>query len=424
MRLAFVNPPRIGRKKRAVEAEDCCWGLGPLVLPAMLLACASEAQRAGHDVAFVDLAIDKPQALPDFALDAVVHALAWQWHGIVNKAMAEACGNVPRVVLAVPPGYAKRYAELDPAPLFALHSEPERGMHPLPGKGTGFTDWLPHTCTLAGIQVEMPDNSLDQLGAVDYTLVPTHYWQHYAAAIYQVTRGCPYRCSFCVWGGSTVTDPTFKMRPAQQVADDIGQIRRLSVEARGKPIPLYLLCAQLTTNEKWIADFERAMQGVPYPFQANVNLGDLTADKLRVLMKCGLVSTSIGLEAVTTPLLGMLGKPYTFERAVHGLLTLQEVGINWKAHVRYGFGETAEDVAEATANLLKMKGAGLRNPRIDFAPIVHYEGTRIREEATYELGPLPGSEVERLAMADPPDWSPFVDRLREYGWLKSVGPRK
>jgi len=52
MRIAFCNPPLIGRKKRAVEAEDCCWGVGARILPAMLLACASEAKRAGHEVAF------------------------------------------------------------------------------------------------------------------------------------------------------------------------------------------------------------------------------------------------------------------------------------------------------------------------------------------------------------------------------------
>jgi len=277
MRLAFVNPPRIGRKKRAVEAEDCCWGLGPLVLPAMLLACASEAYRAGHDVAFVDLAIDKPQALRDFAPDAVVHALAWQWHGTVNKAMAEVCGDVPRIVLAVPPGYGSHYAtELNPVPWYVWYSEPE-GMFEVFGEND-LKEWK----HLKGIVGPLLAAEFDRLGPVDYTLVPSHYWQHYAAAIYQVTRGCPYRCSFCVWGGSTVTDPTFKMRPAQQVADDIGQIRVLSVEARGKPIPLYLLCAQLTTNEQWLAKFEQAMRGIPYPFQSNVNLGDLTADKLRV----------------------------------------------------------------------------------------------------------------------------------------------
>lgn len=408
MRLAFVNPPLIGRRQKAVEAEDCCWGVGARVLPAMLLACASEAQRAGHEVKFLDLSLEDAGALHEFAPDHVVHALAWQYHKQVNEAMARICGDVPRVALAVPPGYAMHYARADPPPAVVLHGEVEWLIK----------DWLtlPHR----------GDNCLADLGPVDYGLVPDAYWENYSAVIYQVTRGCPYRCRFCVWGGSTVTDPTFRMRPAALVADDLKEIRMRSVAARGSPIPLYLLAAQLTTDERWIRKFQVQMAGEPYAFQSNVNLGDLTAEKLRLLMKCGLVSTSAGLEAMTTRLLKKLGKPYTFERAVHGLLTLHEVGIKFRTHIRYGFGENDDDVQESATNVHKLRAAGMRGLRIDFAPIVHYEGTQIFEDAQgeYALERLPKRNVDCLVMADPPDWMPFTDALREYGWLKQEGARK
>jgi len=407
MRLAFVNPPLIGRRQKAVEAEDCCWGVGSRVLPAMLLACTSEARRVGHDVAFIDLTIDKPTVLAAFKPDAVIHALPWQWWKQVNAAMSAVCQDTQRVILAVPPGYAGHYATGTGCPV--VFSEPERIMA------------MP---TNAWAQDEKLPNCLADLGPVDYTLVPSHYWQRYKAAVYQATRGCCYHCSFCVWGGSTVTDTTFRLRPAAQVASNLRQLRELSTAARGKPLPLYLLAAQLTSSDVWIREFHAEMAGEPYQFQSNVNLGDLTAEKMRLLMECGLSSTSVGLEAGATPLLYKLGKPYTFERALHGLLTLQEVGIKWRAHVRYGFGETAEDVEESAENVHRMRHAGLKRLRVDFAPIVHYEGTRILAEANYELKPLPKRAVECLVMAEPPDWTPFTDALRQYDWLTSEGARK
>lgn len=409
MKIAFVNPPPIGRRGACVEAEDCCWGIGPLVLPAMLLACASEAKRAGQHVKFIDLAIDGQADLSKY--DLVVHSLAWQWYKPVNEAMEKLCGGVPRIVLAVPPGYADVYRIYAP---YVIHSEPERAMMMLPSSLSWLDAWY-------GQYRHAQENAFNDLFSVDYTLVPKHYWKHYKAAVYQVTRGCPYRCKFCVWGGSTVTDTSFKMRPAKQVADDLKQLRELSTAERGTPLPLYLLAAQLTTSRKWIDAFRREMEDDPYPFQSNVNLFDLTEDRIVDLMAAGLVSTSVGLEAVTTPLLKKLGKPYTFEKALDSLLVLQRVGIRFKAHIRYGFGETEADVQESVENVKRMRAAGLKNLLVDFAPIIHYSGTQIRDECDYEIVSLRGG-VKRWVMKHPPNWQPFVDELDD--WVISIGARK
>jgi len=407
MRLAFCSPPLIGRRQKSVEAEDCCWGIGSQVLPAMLLACASEAKRAGHDVRFIDLSIDKPDVLRQFKPDTVVHSLAWQWHQAVNDAMARICGKTKRVILAVPPGYAQHYAK--DTGCSVAYTEPERALLDI----------------LAGeLRQGIYPNCLADLGPTDFSLVPAHYWQHYAAVIYQVARGCPYRCRFCVWGGSTVTDPTFRMRPAQLVADNLRQLREITVKALGKPLVAYLLAAQLTASQKWVEAFHAVMAREPYPFQSPLNLNDLTVNKVRMLKECGLTSTSVGLEAVTTPMLKRLGKPYTFERALHGLLTMQEIDIKWRAHIRYGVGESAEDVQEAVQNVHAMRRAGLRKLRVDFAPIVHYKGTRIEAEADYELVQSPGHTEYCPVMAHPPDWTPFMDALRQYNWLAYVGEKK
>ena len=411
MRIAFCSPPLIGRRQKSVEAEDCCWGIGARVLPAMLLACASEARQAGHDVAFTDLSIDRSAVLYEFKPDIVVHSLAWQWHHAVNDAMARICGGIKRIILAVPPGYAQHYVEDMGCPV--AYTEPEKSLLDI----------------LAGeLRQGIYPNCMTDLGPTDFALVPDRYWPHYAAVIYQVGRGCPYRCKFCVWGGSFVTDPTFRLRPAQLVADNLCQLREITVKALGRPLPVYLLAGQLTASQRWVDQFHAAMAFEPYKFQSPVNLQDLTAEKLRLLHECGLVSTSVGLEATADPILKRMGKPFTFERATHGLLTLQEAGqaygLKWRAHVRYGVGETAEEVQEATENVHKLRQAGLRRLHVDLAQMVHYEGTHLRAEANYELANLPKRTEYCPVMAHPPDYGAFKDALRAYDWLAYEGERK
>jgi len=414
VKIAFVNPPRLSRK-RAIEAEDCCWGAGPLVLPSMLLSCASEAKRAGHEVAFLDLAIDGPECLHRFGPDVIVHPLAWQWWREVDKEMARWAGalGVARVAVSIPPGYARYYRKnIDDC--FIIEGEPEATLAQIGRRGERGPMWLP---SLIG-------NRLDELGPIDYSLVIPHYWPHYQAAGYQVTRGCPYRCTFCTWGGSTVTDTTFKMRTALQVADNIKELREIAGRYREKQLPLYLLAAQLTTSEQWIREFHAEMACDPYPFQSNVNLAEVTPEKIALLKGAGLVSCASGLDAVSDEVLSLMDKPYDFDTALDGLLVMRDSGLLRRVRVRYGMGETQDAVDESVRNLGRIKKAVGRKLRVAFAPIVHYEGTRVRDEAWYKLEPLPGDGPERLVMANPPDYTPFLDKLRELDWLGRVGPRK
>lgn len=417
MKIAFVNPPRIGRRKRAIEAEDCCWGIGPLVLPAMLLGCASEAYQAGHEVVFWDAAIDPEREMIPKP-DLIVHPLAWHYHKMVNQAMIELCGDVPRVALAVPPGYAAHYSKLEGVD-YSIADSPEIAFGHVPGSADNLVDW------------EWPPKlGLADTVDTDYDLVPERYWRHYVAAVYQVTRGCCYSCHFCVWGGSTCTSAGWEIKSAERVAREIGVLRALATRYAGaeidtgQPLPLYLLASQLTIDLSWLREFHEHMSPDPYQFQSNVNLADLTAEKLVLLKECGLVSTGIGMEGLTTPLLKKLGKPYTFERAVHGLLTLQEVGLKTRVHLRYGYGEIKTDVQEAVENVGLMHEAGIKPLRVDLAPIVHYEGTRIKEQADYELIPLPKRGVDCLVMKYPPDWAPVVDAMKALEWQVAVGARK
>jgi len=381
----------------------------------MLLACASEAKRAGHQVCYLDLSLEKAGILHAWQPDVVVHPLAWQYHRHMHERMVEICGDLPRIVLAVPPGYAVHYAALTPPAAAVLYSEPEMVFRVYADTLEEFLEAiLPHTKQPTG---------LHRLGPIDFTLVPKRYWAQSAAVVYQVTRGCLYRCKFCVWGGSTVTDTTFRMRPALLVAEDLRQVREMSRQATGKVLPLYLLCAQLTSDLDWIDEFHAQMVDDPYPYQSNVGLSELTDTNLPLLRETGLSNTSVGVEALTDRTLRLLGKPHTVQDVTSGLLLLHKHGPRFRVHFRYGYGETGEDVREAVVNLRRLREAYPANLRVGIAPIVHYEGTRIRDVG-YELKPHPDYEEDCLIMAHPPSWRRFGRALREYGWLKRRGLSK
>lgn len=419
MRIAFIAPPALA-DGRFVEAEDCCYAATTArVLPAMLLACASEAKRAGHEVAFVDLSIISPETLRKFCPELAVYPLEWLNHAEEHRALARLCGAVPRIVIALPAGYASDYAQLTPSPFCVAYSEPERVIAGLPQDAAGLRGWRENAGGIAWYDgaasvVNYPEGivkyspplptCLHELGPVDYSLVPVRYWQHYGTAVYQATRGCPYRCTFCIWGGSTVTDRTFRMRPAAQVAGDVRQMKDAATAAGAEPPPLYILCAQLTTNLRWLREFSAAMEDAGYPFVSNVNLREVTDEKMVLLRKAGMTQASAGLEATSDELLAMLGKPYAFAQAMAGIRVIAESGMPCKLHLRSGFGESAGQVAAAIEGLREIAALDAGNLSMNLGPLIHNKGTVFLRDAAYRLEPHPDYLSGRWGRAYCPWW--------------------
>jgi hypothetical protein len=407
MRIAFVIPPRM-HWQRFVEAEDCCFRASKKRhLPAMLLACASQLDNA----IFVDLSIDDPLVLREAKPDVIVYPVVWNHYQTIMSSMDKIASDWPRIILPMPPGYAQYIMERSPGTFCAVYSEPEAVLADLGRmdvrrlkRWRAMTQGIVWYDEKGELHDSGPlDNCLDKINGTNFELVPSHYWQYYKVVIYQVARGCPYRCKFCVWGGSTVTDRTFKMRPARQVVRDLWQMRYLANRALGRPqgysdpITLYLLSAQLTTRLDWIKRFHIMMKGNPWPFQSPVNLFDITEEKLALLMQSGLSRTSAGLDACSDKMLRRLGKRHSFDQAIKGALILDQSSIPYTLHVRIGYGETPDDIREAATNLQRMYDAGVRRAQINFGHLVHFKGTQLAEYPPYpvELDPRHVVPVDR-----------------------------
>ncbi len=425
MKVVFVNPPKISRGHWVI-AEDCCWGKGNVLnLPGASLASASQLKGSSY----FDLSLDPPEKLTGIKPDVVVHPLEPQFHREIHEKMAVTCrkihkgpGRVPQIVISVPAGYMKDYAQLKPNPFCVVYSEPERVFSSLNNVQTwsDLVEWREHAKGVAWVDDEGKyhknpplKNCMHDIKGTDFNLVPRHYWRYYPKVIYQVTRGCPYRCSFCVWGASTVTDRTFRMRPAEQVAEDLNQIRRI---ARKRPA-IYMLNAQLTTNIRWAREFCSLMSDNPYPYKGNVNLRELTEENLKILMKSGMTNVSAGAEALTDPLLRKVNKCHTFEDMIRSIKILNKSKIWYWLHFLVGWGETSKDINETLVNIDKMKRAGIKQTNLSIdGPVIYYKGTVIRENPPCELVYDPKYGENR--MKNIPDWSKVIDKLRNAKYLK------
>lgn len=364
--IAFLMPA--GEKFMALD--DCCWGfLDGAVLPGLILSMASQLDG----VKYADLRIDVNTVISS---DIVVYPIAWPLGAQkIYDEMRKLCSG-KHIVVSIPPGYAEDIAMMDG--VFAVvFSEPETVISEIDKYDT-IEEWrnsVDGICYKDGgriVKKGFIPSSIHKIRPMNYDIVPDYYWDEFRYASYQVARGCPYRCRFCVWGGSTVTDRTYKTKSPDRVFLDLSEI----MARRRNAFMIFLICAQLTTDINWIKSY-RNLSGGSIPYHSNINLFEITNDKMKMLLESGMQYASCGLEAATDRLLNMLGKKHTFDDAVRGLSVLSDSQVKHMIHIRTGFGETVDDVDESIRNFKTLRDMGLNINIHSFAPIEYYKGTDI-----------------------------------------------
>ncbi len=434
MKVAFVTLKPIevnqtgGTEYALAMTEDCCWSLTrKRYLPAGLLACASQME----DAFFFDLSIEPPENLEVLKPDLVVYPLIPYWPTVTkafHSVMSSICKDVPKIVLAIPPGYMKDYACLEPNPFCVVYSEPEAVFSDFHVTTKDeLIEWRAHSKGTAWVEDGVFHKKaslktcIHEIKGTNWDLVPPSYWFHYQRIVYQISRGCPWRCNFCVWGGSTVTDRTFRMRPAEQVATDLVNLRKTINKYLKllQPIPVYTLSAQLTTDIKWLKEFHSLMREHPYPFQGNINLHELTEEKLELLIQAGMNGFCAGLEALTDPLLKRMNKPNGFEDIIRSIKILNKADVNYRLTlITGGYGETKDEIKETLDNIEIMNKRGVSHAKIVVGgPIIYYKGTVIAENPPEELVYDPRHAGFRQKHIHVKEWIEVREKLFEYNLI-------
>lgn len=194
------------------------------------------------------------------------------------------------------------------------------------------------------------------------------------------SRGCPSRCTFCVWP-NTLYGHRFRARSATNVVDEIEQcVRSFGVDE------IYFDDDTFTIDRQRVLDIchmiiERGLR-VSWIIQARVDTVD--REMLQALKAAGCHYILFGIESGSPEMLRVMKKGITLDKARQAIQLCREVGIKTQAFFLFGIpGETPETIDQT----------------IKFAK---------------ELG----ASTTQFAVAIPQPGSPLYDECARNGWLR------
>jgi len=158
----------------------------------------------------------------------------------------------------------------------------------------------------------------------------------------EVTRGCPYKCPFCVVGNHC--------RPfRKQSLDNLKIMTSSCLAADNTPVKIGFVGVS-------IADHPQFKQIIKIPGEAGMAIASIRADLIdkeiaEMLKQNGHKTVSIAPEAGSARLIKALGKGIDKENVINALRVLIDAGIiNFRLYFMIGLvGETDEDIAELVA---------------------------------------------------------------------------
>lgn len=224
---------------------------------------------------------------------------------------------------------------------------------------------------------------------------PTRYWdgfcQHRPLLYMQSSRGCPYRCCFCL-GGQASYPGIYRVFSAERVADEM---REASVRYAVREV--YFDDDNFTADKGRVAslceEFLRSGLGVKWSCTGDVIC--LDGPTLKLMARSGCVGIKFGVESGSPRLLKTIGKPLVLPQVREAVHRCRGLGIKTHAAFTVGLpGETEEDIAATAA----------------FAYALDADSVQISTAV-----PLPGTafyETVKGLLAPATSWSAFDGKLR------------
>ena len=207
-------------------------------------------------------------------------------------------------------------------------------------------------------------------------------------AYIESSRGCPYRCSYCLSSEST----GLEYYPFEMIKEDIEKL----VSAKARVIKF--VDRSFNVNEEHslkIWDFIREFENERVTFHFEINPDILTKRQIDSLlsMPVGLVQLEAGIQSVNPKTLKEVSRVMKVQTAVENLKTLMSKG-NLHIHVDLIAGLPYEDMDSFRESFNTIYQIGAHHLQLGFLKLLH--GTRIRREADlhgYKYRDYPPYEV-------------------------------
>lgn len=186
------------------------------------------------------------------------------------------------------------------------------------------------------------------------------------------SRGCPFRCSFCVYP-QVQTGNRYRFRSVKDVVDEM----EYAVKAFPGLKSFFFEDDTLTAHKKRCLELAEAIQnrGLKLPWQANSRI-EVDLETMRKIKAAGCRELCVGFESGSQSLLDRMRKGTKLERMFEFMRDARQAGILVHGCFMCGFpGETREDV-EATIDL----AIKLDPDTAQFYPVMVYPGTLAYDE--------------------------------------------
>ncbi|MBN1950309.1 MAG: radical SAM protein [Bacteroidales bacterium] len=268
-----------------------------------------------------------------------------------------------------------------------------------------------------------PSSKVNDLG-----LYHDGFCQNRPALQMHSSRGCPFRCKFCLWTQLIYQQGQYRVFDAARVVDEMVLLRD-SFGAR----EIYIDDDTFTGNKKHVMEvcrliLERKLN-TPWSVMGDAMVSD--EEMILAMKKSGCIGIKFGLESANSSVLKEIQKPLDITKLSRLIRLCNRLRI--KTHVSVSFGHLNE-TPETLKETLKFSYR-LSSDSIQFSIATPYPGTVFYDEATEKgylmktdwsaydpthdtIMNLPGISVEELRLAEARSHGRWLrHKLHRPGWI-------
>jgi anaerobic magnesium-protoporphyrin IX monomethyl ester cyclase len=252
---------------------------------------------------------------------------------------------------------------------------------------------------------------LDKLGLPAWDLIdPRIYpqapqgavFRHFPIAPMIMTRGCPYRCTYCA--GKVVTGGVLRRRSLSNVMEEVALLyHKYGIRE------LHIIDDTFTLDRALVEGFchelIRQRIRITYTFPNGVRLNTLDEPLLRLLKKTGCYAMSVGVESGDQRILNDMKKALTLPLIEEKIALIDRLGIDVNGFFIVGYPTENRTSIRRTIDFAKR----LRLKRAHFSSFLPLPGTEITEHLKHQ-GVIKKLDYNRLFYSDVPYAPPGMTR--------------
>ncbi len=408
MKIWVLNPPYFKHFSRP-QRSPAVTKSGTIYFPIWLASCTGVLEESGHDV----MLTDAPARGHDIKFIMDMAASFYPDLIVVDTSTPsinndlDVCRRIKKVlphafiilvgthVSALPEetllkceavdAVARKEYEITILELAAFIANSSKNSHPddlSKIKGLSFRTFEADK-SLQGLVVHTPDRpfieDLDTLPWISKVykkhLCITDYFNpnaRFPMITLMTSRGCPFRCSFCVYP-QTFTGRKFRFRSVEDVVNELKSIKKNYPEIKS----IFLEDDTLSGNKKRCVALSRAMikEEINIPWTTNSRI-DPDLETLVLMKKAGCKSLCVGFESGEQKTLDTMCKGIKKEKMFEFMGYAKKAGVLVHGCFIVGFpGETRSHI-QKTIQLAK----DLKPDTVQFYPVMVYPGTEAYDD--------------------------------------------